>query len=76
MREPGDEGQGLAGDRLKSLLEAVGVTEERVSKWVGAPCGCDERRMKLNALDAWVRRTTKKGLGGAKGFLSSIMGEQ
>lgn len=45
----------LLGDAVKAALTAVGVTEERVAAWVGGPCGCKERREKLNALDAWAR---------------------
>jgi hypothetical protein len=55
----------LLGDRIKTALEAVGVTEDKVSKWLGRPCGCSKRRRKLNALDAWARRQVE-GLFGSK----------
>lgn len=50
------------GDRVESALSAVGVTKERVSRWLGAPCNCTERQRKLNALSAWVENATRKTL--------------
>jgi hypothetical protein len=44
------------GDFIEKALSSVGVTEERVSGWLGKPCGCKERRKKLNALSDWVNR--------------------
>lgn len=38
------------GDMLKAGLSAVGITEERVSKAIGRPCGCSKRAAKLNEL--------------------------
>lgn len=38
------------GDMLKAGLSAVGITEERVSKALGKPCGCSKRAAKLNEL--------------------------
>ena len=42
-------GAGL-GDMVKATLSAVGITEERVSKAVGKPCGCGKRVASLNEL--------------------------
>lgn len=36
------------GDRVASALAAVGITEERVSKALGRPCGCGKRKKLLN----------------------------
>jgi hypothetical protein len=44
------------GDLLASALKIVGITEERVSRWIGGPCGCKERQDKLNSLTTWARR--------------------
>jgi hypothetical protein len=44
------------GDRVSQALSLVGITEERVSEWLGRPCGCSERREKLNQLGQWVAR--------------------
>lgn len=38
------------GDMVKSALTAVGVTEERVSRAIGRPCGCGGRVAALNRL--------------------------
>ena len=38
------------GDMVKAGLSAVGITEERVSKALGKPCGCGARAEKLNEL--------------------------
>lgn len=38
------------GDMVKAGLSALGITEERVSKALGRPCGCGRRREALNAL--------------------------
>ena len=44
------------GDNVKKALSAVGITEERVSNWLGAPCNCAERVEKLNQLGNWASR--------------------
>jgi hypothetical protein len=38
------------GDMVKAGLSAVGITEERVSKAIGRPCGCSKRAEHLNAI--------------------------
>lgn len=38
------------GDMVKAGLSAIGITEERVSKAIGRPCGCGKRAEKLNEL--------------------------
>jgi hypothetical protein len=38
------------GDMVKAGLSAIGITEERVSKAIGRPCGCSKRAESLNAL--------------------------
>ena len=44
------------GDRVSQALATVGVTQERVSRWLGVPCNCDARKEKLNSLGRWVGR--------------------
>lgn len=44
------------GDIVAKALSSVGITEDRVSAWIGAPCGCGERQQKLNELGWWARR--------------------
>lgn len=36
------------GDWVAAALGWVGITEERVSRWIGRPCGCGARRRWLN----------------------------
>lgn len=38
------------GDMVKAGLSAIGITEERVSKAIGRPCGCSRRAEALNEL--------------------------
>jgi len=38
------------GDIVKAGLSAIGITEQRVSKALGKPCGCGARAEKLNQL--------------------------
>lgn len=46
------------GDRIAAGLSAIGITEERVSRLVGRPCGCGRRKKVLNE---WGSRL---GIGG------------
>ncbi len=50
-----ERGQGL-GDMVESALSAIGVTKDRVSRWLGMPCNCERRKEKLNALGRWAKR--------------------
>ena len=70
---PGDHKIPLLGDAVKSALGVVGVTEERVTDWLGRPCGCPERREKLNRLDEWARDTIANKMTDAAGFLSRLI---
>ena len=38
------------GDMVKAGLSAIGITEERVTKAIGRPCGCSQRAEALNEL--------------------------
>lgn len=44
------------GDVISNALAVVGITEERVTKWLGKPCGCEERKQRLNAILWWASR--------------------
>lgn len=61
------------GDRVETALSAVGITPEKVEKWVGVPCGCSERKQRLNALGAWARQVMSKGLANAKDHLETLI---
>jgi hypothetical protein len=48
------EAPGL-GDRVASVLDAIGITKQRVEAVVGGPCGCDGRQAAMNAAGAkWL----------------------
>lgn len=60
---------------MSRALAAVGVTPERVSAWVGGPCGCEERRERLNALGAWAGRVLAGRVGRAREYLEVLLGD-
>lgn len=64
------------GYRIEQALTAVGVTKERVEKFVGAPCGCVERREKLNRLGAWAMRVIGGKTENAEKYLEEIIAEE
>jgi hypothetical protein len=64
------------GDALKAALDAIGITHERVERWVGAPCGCKERQEKMNRLGAWVKRVLGGKTEKAKEYLEEIVSER
>lgn len=63
------------GDVIERSLQTVGVTDERISTWLGKPCGCDERKEKMNQLSIWAKRVTKGKLKNAKKFLITIISD-
>lgn len=64
----------LLGDKISSALAFIGVTEERVSNWLGGPCGCSERREKLNQLHAWAKEAVSQTKEKALSFLNGLLG--
>lgn len=63
----------LLGDALAWLLTAVGITEARVSAWLGsASCGCASRRRTMNIwgvfavdrIERWLNAFSRFALGG------------
>lgn len=44
------------GDTIEAALKSIGVTPERVERWLGRPCGCRARKDKLNQLGRWAAR--------------------
>lgn len=49
------------GDIVERALEKVGITPERVEKYLGRPCKCRARKRKLNELSAWALRVINGG---------------
>lgn len=65
----------LLGDVIESALSSVGITKERVERFVGGPCGCKERQRKLNAITSWAVRVIAGRRTDAAEHLSMLMGE-
>lgn len=63
------------GDRVEQALSLVGITEERVSKWLGRPCGCNKRKRKLNQLGAWASRVLLGKTDRAEEYLDEIVND-
>lgn len=66
----------MLGDALSAALERAGISKERVSRWLGRPCGCQERQEKLNQLDLWTRRWASGSISTAARFLRRLIGEE
>lgn len=64
------------GDSIEQALIILGVTKERVSKWLGKPCNCEERQRKLNELGTWAVRVVKGKTSGAIDYLNHIISSQ
>lgn len=73
MRPPCNK-KGL-GDRIEQALQLVGITSERVEKWLQRPCGCNERKQRLNQLGSWAFRIIQGNLNKAEEYLNSIIGQ-
>jgi hypothetical protein len=63
------------GDAVESALTKIGVTKERVERWLGRPCGCAERKAKLNALGAFARRVLSGKIEKSQEYLESLTEE-
>lgn len=63
------------GDEVEALLKRIGVDKEMVENWLGRPCGCDERKQKLNEFSRWVKRGVKGSLEKTKRYLLNIIGD-
>lgn len=65
------ETKGL-GDLIEKALTRVGITSDRVTKWLGKECGCKERKERLNRLGNWARRILKGETKDAEEYLNKI----
>ncbi len=61
------------GNHVESVLSSLGVTPELVERWVGSPCGCPERKEKLNQLGQWAGRVIKGKISDPVGRLLIII---
>lgn len=69
-------GAWMFGDHVARALSTVGITPERVTEWIGAECGCKERRQRLNELGVWGKRVLDGAVSGAKEKLEGLMGRK
>lgn len=65
----------MLGDTIQRALEMVGITQQRVERWLG-DCCCEERKEKLNQLDMTARRIIKGRIEGGKTYLERLLKEQ
>lgn len=65
------------GDAIHEALTQVGITDDRVARWLGRECsGCQRRREKLNALGAWAARIVRGGWDRAREKLDRLIEDQ
>lgn len=60
------------GDLVHVALSSVGITPERVQNWIGTPCGCEARRIKLNMLGNWAMGTIRGRVKDSKKCLENM----
>jgi len=61
------------GDMIGDALSTIGITDGRVEKWLGRPCGCKERRRRINQLWRWATRVTSGKHDNAEQYLDEIL---
>lgn len=66
---------GNLGDIVESALSTVGITEDRITDWLGEECGCSKRKEKLNQLHGWAKRVMNGQIENAKKYLGQIIGD-
>lgn len=70
-------GNALAGvgDLVEQALAKIGVTSEKVERWLGRPCNCRRRKEKLNKLGWWAKRVVQGRVECALEFLNQLLEE-
>lgn len=67
----------MLGDTVQRSLETVGVTKEKVERWLGHTCqGCQERKTRLNMIHAWANRIAMDRTKNAIEYLQQMLGEE
>ncbi len=61
------------GDAVHEALSFIGITPERVTKWLGRPCLCGKRQEKFNELSRWARRIISGKTEKAKEYLEELI---
>lgn len=62
------------GDEIEQAIRLLGISPERIERWIGVPCGCEERKQKLNVLGAWAWRVVQGRTEKAITYLEQILG--
>lgn len=65
----------MLGDSIEAALSVVGITSDRVEKWLGTLCNCEERKQKLNRLDLWARRVLRGKTQAAREYIEGVLDE-
>lgn len=65
----------MLGDRISAGLDLLGVTPGRVEAWLGRPCGCEDRRQKLNQLEVWGRGLAKRSIEASREILERFLSD-
>lgn len=63
----------MLGDTVATALERCGITPDRVERWLGVPCGCEDRQEKLNQLHAWAKRVIKGRTDRAVEYINEML---
>lgn len=62
------------GDHVKTALDLVGISQDRVSRWLGQHCrNCEERRRRLNRLGWMCHEIVKGNVPQAKEILEDLL---
>ena len=64
----------MLGDTVYQTLQTVGVTQQRVERWLGTCC-CEERREKLNQIDMLIRRILRGKIESIGTYVGQILGD-
>lgn len=51
------------GDFVAACLSAIGITKERVSRWLGYDCGCAQRQARWNELGWHLVAIVRRRIG-------------
>jgi hypothetical protein len=58
---------------LESALKAVGITSERMERWIGKPCGCKERKERMNLLGTCLKLVALRRTDEAKKCFEDLL---
>jgi len=61
------------GNTVHEALARIGITPDRVARWVGKPCGCPERQERLNQLGRWASRVLGGKANKSKQYLEDML---